>query len=230
MKLVTRMTAAIVVAALAMSVSVAGAFTLRAPQVAFATATLQGNLTAWDGAITAATDQINAQTFSTGITGNTDFTLLLKTAGGVEIGCYNTSWVVGPPALYSLFPPAAVAGWSAACHFTAGGVLLATLYDQNFVIQGSVGYAGVDRNHFGFYIQGPNGLWYSQDGRNGPSPQVLTYAGTQAGGNYGEWFECFEDHAYTPAATFTGCVVVLESVQPTPTRSGSWGALKASYR
>jgi len=230
MKLVTRMTVAFVVAALAFSATVAGAFTLRAPQIVFSSVALQGNLTAWDGAINANTDQLNGQAFSTGVTGNTDFTLVLKNAGGTEIGVYNTLDAV--PALNQLFPPAAVAGWSVACHFTATGVLQATQFDQNFVNQGTVGYTGVDRTHFGFYISGPNGTWYSQDGRNlGGKAQVLTYAGTQAGGNFGEWFECFEASAYNSAtSTFTGSVVVLQSVQPVPARAGTWGALKASYR
>jgi hypothetical protein len=227
------MTAIFAVAVLAFSASVAGAFSLRAPQVAFVTAPLQGNLTAWDGFITAGTDQIDAQTFTTGISGNADFTMLLRTAAGAgaEIGVYNTSWVIGAPALYALFPPAAVAGWSAACHFTAGGSLTATLYDAAFVQQGTVSYSGVDRTHLGFYISGPGGLWYSQDGRNGPKPQILTYAGTQAGHNFGEWFECFEANPYAAASSnFTSAVLVLESVQPTPTRAGTWGALKAAYR
>ena len=233
MKLVTRMTAIFAVAVLAFSASVAGAFSLRAPQVAFVTAPLQGNLTAWDGFITAATDQIDAQSFTTGITGNTDFTLLLRSASanGDDIGVYNTSWVVGPPALYQLFPPAATNGWSVACHFTAGGVLQATLYDGSFVQQGTVSYSGVDRNHFGFYIHGAGGLWYSQDGRNGNKPQILTYAGTQSGHNFGDWFECMEPNAYAAGtSTFNGAVVVLQSVQPVPVRAGTWGALKASYR
>ena len=232
MKLATRMTAVFVVGALALSASVAGAFSLRSPQITFPTAALQAYLTTYDGAITAATDQINAQTWSTGITGNTDFTLILKTATGTEIGAFNTSWVIGSPALYQIFPPAATNGYSAACHWAPGGNLEVTLFDASFTNLGMVSYSGVDRNHFGFYINGPNGLWYSQDGRN-PSnhAQVLTYAGTQVGGNYGEWFECFEDHSYNSAtSTYTAAICVLESVQPTPTRAGTWGALKATYR
>jgi len=196
MKLVTRKTAVLAVAALALSATVAGAFTLRAPQVAFSSSALQGYLTAYDGGINVTTDQLDAQAFSTNISGNTDFTLMLKNANGTAIGVYNAS-AVGSPTLYQLFPSAAVADYSVACHFTTSGVLQVALFDNSFNYLGTTTYTGVDRTNFGFYIQGPNGTWYSQDGRNGPNPQVLTFAGT--GINYGDWWECFEDARTTPA-------------------------------
>jgi hypothetical protein len=221
------MTAALVVAALAMSVTAASAFSLRAPQIAFSSSSLQGYLTANDGGINVLTDQQDAQAFSTGITGNTDFTLTLKTASGASLGVYNT--LAASPTLYQLFPSAAVADYSVFCHFSTGGTLQASLFDEFHTFLGTTTYTGVDRTHFGFYIQSANGTWYSQDGRNGPNPQVLTYQGT--GINSGDWWECFEDAPYNAAtSTFTGCVLVLQSVAPVPAHSTSWGALKSNYR
>ena len=228
MTLATRTTGILVLAALAMSATAAGAFSLRAPQIVFAYGPLQGYLTANDGGINVATDQLDAQAFSTGVTGNTDFTLTLKNAAGASLGVYNT--LAGPsPTLYQLFPSAAAADWSVTCHFTASGLLQVALYDNNFTYLGTTTYTGVDRTHFGFYISSPGGLWYSQDGRNGPRPQILTYAGT--GINYGDWWECFEDLAYNSGSShFTGAVVLLQSVSPVPAHTNSWGALKATYR
>ena len=240
---VTRITAVLAIAALALTASAAGAFTLRSPQVVFASSTLQGDLTAWDGGIIAATQQLDAQAFSTGLTGNTDFTLLLKSSPNAAIGVYNVLGGATPP-LYQLFAPATPVDYYVSCHFASGGNLAVTLFDNNGVAQGTTNFTGVDRTNFGFYIStasvppsAPAGVnspvytWYSQDSRNGGSAQALTYQGTD-GVNTGEWFECFEANPYSPASMFTSAVLVLQSVNPlpTPTRQGSWGALKASYR
>ncbi len=233
MRLATRTAAAIVIAALGFSAAAANAFTLRNPQIVFNSVMLQGYLSAWDGGINANTDQLNAQTFSTGITGNTDFTLMLKNgnAVGTSVGIYNGS-AVGTPTLYQLFPSAATSGYYVACHFDVTGSLTVSLFDNNSVYLGQVTYLGVDRSNFGFYITGPNGTKYSQDSRNGGLPQALTYAGT--GINVGDYFECLEPGTFDPNyfGAFTGSILVLQSVTPTPvaTRTNSWGALKAAYR
>ncbi len=230
MKLVTRMAVACMAVALC-AATAANAFTLRSPQVAFNSFMLQGYLTAWDGGINAATDQLNAQFFTTGISGNTDFTLFLKNANGSSVGVYNAA-TVGTPPLFELFPAAATAGYSVACHFTVTGDLSVALYDNNFNYLGTVTYNGVDRTNFGFYIMNAvtGAVRYSQDARNGGLPQVLTYAGT--GINYGEFFECFEVTPFDPNqfGEFTSSICVLQSVAPTPTRGKTWGGLKATYR
>jgi hypothetical protein len=224
--------AVLVVGAALAFASAANAFTLRSPQVTFNTFQLQGYLSAWDGGINASTDQVDAQAFSTGITGNTDFTLLLKNATGTSVGVYTST--AASPVLRQIFPPGAANEWYAACHFRNTGELDVTLFDNNGVSQGSTTYpaGAVDRNNFGFYITGSCGTWYSQDYRNSNNPQVLTYAGT--GANTGEWFECFQACPYDPYTygEYTGSVVVLESVnpKPVPVAQKSWGSLKASYR
>lgn len=213
---------------IALTASTAGAFSLRAPQVGFNNSTLQGYLDSVDGGINTTTDQVNAQVFSTGFTGNTDFTLVLKTASGAAIGVYNST-ASGTPTLFQLFPSAAVAGYSVYCHFDASGALAVHLYDDVGAPLGTTNYSGVDRNHFGFYLTNGSTTYYGQDGRNGGNAHVLTYAGT--GYNYGDWFECFESSAYNSgSSTFTGAIVLLQSVAPTPTRTESWGSLKNRYR
>jgi hypothetical protein len=217
--------------ALAASVSAAGAFTLRSPQVAFANGSLQAYLNANDGGINTATDQLDAQVWASSVSGNATFTLMIELAGNAgsnSIGVYNSTDPPAPP-LFQIFPGAATAGWFATCHFGPGGSLAVLLYDQNAVFQGQTNYAGVNRSSFGFYLMGPGGTFYSQDARNGGAPQMLTYLGT--GNNFGDWWECFEDLPYGPTVSdFDDAVVLLQSVAPTPNNVTTWGHLKKLYR
>jgi len=217
------------IAAVTFSVSTSQAFSLRVPQITFGSPLLQAILNSRDGGIHVLTDQLDAQAFTTNFTGTTDFYIAIQTSAGNEIGVYDGA-AVGAPTLYQIFPPAAVQGWYAACHFDASGGLFVALYDQTNTFQGSTSYVGVTRTNFGFYISGGCGTFYSQDVRNpGNHAQVLTYLGT--GTNFGDWFECFESCPYSPtASTFTSDILVLQSVAPTPTKAHTWGALKSSYR
>ncbi len=228
--------------------STANATSLRSPQVGFASADLQSFLNAADGGINTLTDQIDGQTFSTSFSGNTDFTMVLRqSASGSQnsIGVYNTLDPASPPALFQLFPSAATAGWSAFCHWSPSGGLAVNLYDNSFppLLQGTTIYSGVDRAHFSFYLSNAGSpgsagslrllsvgaTYYSQDSRNGNNPQVLTYRGT--GANASDWWECFEDAPYNaPTSIFTGVVLELQSVVPTPVVGSTWGRLKATYR
>jgi hypothetical protein len=216
----------------ALTVSSASAFSLRLPQVIFQHPPLQGYLNLVDPGINVATDQLDAQTWAVSVTGNTDFTLTLENGAGTvsNIGVYNGNDPNPLPVLFQVFPAPAVAGWYAALHFSAVS-LTVSLFDQNNVFQGQTVYPGVNRNNFGFYIQGPTGLWFSQDFRNPPPaghPQVLTYQSNLTPGDY---WECFEAPPYDPShSTFDGVVLNLQSVRPTPARSTSWGKLKTQYR
>jgi hypothetical protein len=218
-------------ALLVMTVSVAAAFGPRVPQVAFNNASLQAYLNANDGGINTLTDQVDGQVWTASISGNATFTLMIELTGAAaanSIGIYNTGGPPAPP-LYQVFPGAATAGWFATAHF-GGGNLVVTLFDNNSIIQGQAFYAGVNANAFGFYIQGPGGTFYSQDGRNpGSNAQILTYLGT--GQNFGDWWECFEDTQYaTGDKDFEDAVLLLQSVVPTPTDASTWGKLKSLYR
>jgi hypothetical protein len=180
------------------------------------------------------TDQLDAQVWTSSISGNATFTLMIELAGNAAsnaIGIYNTAGPPNPP-LFQVFPGAASAGWFATAHF-AGGNLTVTLFDNNSIIQGQSFYAGVNANGFGFYLQDPlsGTTYYSQDGRNaGGVAQILTYAGT--GQNFGDWWECFEDLQVGAGSDqdYDDAVLLLQSVVPTPTHSNTWGALKALYR
>lgn len=217
--------------ALMVSATVAHAFPLRAPQVAFPNASLQGYLNGVGESINTLTDQVDSQTFLTSVSGNTSFTLMIELAGNApfnSIGVYNGNDPAGFPTLFQVFPGGASAGWFASAHF-AFGSLVVTLFDQNSVIQGQVGYGGVNAANFGFYIQGPAGIHYSQDYRNAGFAHVLTYAGT--GQNTGDWWECFEDAPWVDnTVDFDDAVLLLQSVVPTRNQSQTWGAIKRLYK
>lgn len=219
-----------VVAALVLSASTASAaFNLRSPQVGIGGGSLQGYLNGVGESINVTTDQLDAQVWTSSISGNSTFTLMIELAGNAasnNIGIYNTNGGPVPP-LFQVFPGAAGAGWFATAHFGSGNMVV-TLFDNNSLIVGQTFYAGVNANGFGFYLQGPGGLFYSEDARNiGGAAKMLTFAGT--GQNYGDWWACFEDLVASDN-DFDDAVLLLQSVVPTPAAARTWGAVKALYR
>lgn len=223
----------LVAAAVALAVSPAdAAFPLRVPQVTVnpGDGSLQSYFNGVGESITVATDQLDAQTWSTTISGNSTLTLMLEIAGlatSNSIGVYNGN-AVGAPVLYQVFPGAATPGWYATAHFGLGGSLVVSLFDQNAVYQGQTSYAGVDKDNFGFYIQNGTGTYYSQDYRNGGFAHVLTFAGT--GVNFGSWWQCFEDLPNTGTDwDFNDAVLFVESINPVPAAQSSWGRIKSLY-
>lgn len=220
------------VAATTMVATAHAAFPLRVPQVTVnpGDGAIQAYFNGVGESINVATDQLDAQTWSTTISGNSTLTLMLEIAGYAAsntIGVYNGN-ASGTPALFQVFPGAATAGWSATAHFGTTGNLVVSLFDQNAAYQGQTSYLGVDKNNFGFYIQNGTGTYYSQDARNSGVAHVLTFAGT--GMNAGSWWQCFED---LPNATtdfdFNDAIVFVESVNPVPTTNSSWGRIKGLY-
>lgn len=220
---------AAVAIALATIVSTGQAFSLRTPQVAFASSTLQGIMTSVGESTNAATDQLDAQVWSTSLSGNTVFTIYLKANPNSDaIGVYNA--LMPAPVLYQVFPAAASTDWFATCSFKSTGVLNVYLYDNTGAPQGFTQYTGVDRAHFGFYLTHGLQTYYSQDYRNpGGNPQMLTYNGTNA--SAGEFWQCFEDQPYNmTSSTMTNVILLLESVIPVPATTKTWGSLKQTYR
>ncbi len=219
----------VAVAAILLFASSAGAFNQRNPQVPFCNGSLQAYLNANDGGINTATDQLDAQVWSTSVSGNATFTLMIELAGFAasnDIGVYNAN---NPAPLFLVFPGAASAGWYATAHFGAGGSLIVSLFDNNGNFMGNTAYGGANKNAFGFYLQGPGGTFYSQDALNGGSPQVLTYAGT--GQNFGDWWECFEDlPAGSGCPDYDDAVLLIQSVSPVPVNSVTWGHVKSLYK
>jgi hypothetical protein len=215
--------------------SAAGAYTLRSPQVPLQTGwdgiSLQSYLNGVGETLNTLTQQLDLQTWQGGALGAPTFTLVMEIAGYAgqnSIGIYNAGQVT--PSTFLVFPGAADPGWYAVCTFSSGGHLAVDLYDDANVLQGTTNYVGVDRNNFGFYLQGPGGTFYSQDYRNpGGSPQVLTYQGT---GQYaGRWWECFEDLPYASSdIDFQDSILLLQAIEPTPALGSSWGQLKSLYR
>ncbi len=208
------------------------AFPLRSPQVTVnpGDGAIQSYFNGVGESINVATDQLDAQTWSTTVSGNSTLTLMLEIAGlanSNSIGVYNGN-AVGSPTLYQVFPGAATQGWYATAHFGLGGSLVVSLFDQNAVYQGQTAYAGVDKDNFGFYIQNGTGTYYSQDARNSGFAHVLTFAGT--GVNFGSWWQCFEDLPNnTTDWDFNDAIVFVESINPVPAAQSSWGRIKSLY-
>jgi len=202
------------------------------PQVAVGGGSLQGYLNGVGESINVNTDQNAVQTWLTTVSNNATFTLMIELAGNAPsnaIGIYNGG-AVAPP-LYQVFPGAASAGWFATCSFRNAPVrVVVNLFDDTATFQGQNTYLGADASNFGYYLQGPGGLFYTQDARNaGGDPQALTYAGT--GNNSGQWWLCFEDLPFAGSDhDFEDAILFLESVNPTPVTKTTWGALKVRFR
>jgi hypothetical protein len=230
---VTTFISALALIALAGTASAA----LRVPQVPVLGGSLQGYLNSVGESINVNTDQQDVQRWTSTVSGNSTFTLQVElTAGNAPangIGLYNASGPVLPD-LYLVFPGAATAGWFAVASFRTGPTrLVVNLFDNTATFQGQVIYLNgpPDRNDFGFYLQGPSGLFFTQDSRNpGGNAQALTYAGT--GINSGNWWLCWEDTDRSAGADddFEDAVLFLESVNPTPVSKTTWGNLKARFR
>jgi hypothetical protein len=207
---------------------------LRSPQVAISGDCLQGLLNSKGESINVATDQQDAQTWATTISNNSTFTLMMElsaNAAGNTIGLYNGSAAVPP--LYLMFPGAATTGWFATASFRSAPTrVVVNLFDNNANFVGSTTYlAGPpDASNFGFYIQGPGtgGVpLFTQDARNpGGLAYGLAFAGT--GLNSGSWWLALEDQI--GERDFCDELIFLESVNPTPVTTTTWGALRARFR
>jgi hypothetical protein len=224
----TRLLPSLAAAVLALVATNAHAFPLRSPQVVFNSGPLQAYLNIVDPGINVLTDQLDAQVWATGATGNVDITLTLKSpaGGGNESGIYNAANAV--PNLCPVFPVASIAGWYSTLHFAGGSVGVST-FDQNSVFLGTVNFPGVNPNAFAWYTKGLCGTWYSQDFRN-PNPQMLAYESPAVPDDYWLcWNACGNDPAAN-IATFADVVLNVQSVHPTPTTPTTWGQLKGRYR
>jgi hypothetical protein len=204
----------------------------RVPQIAFQGASLQSYLTGIGEGTNVTADQMDGQTWTTSISGNTLFTLMIElaaNAGSNSLGVYNIDDVAAIPTLYQVFPGGAAAGWYAVASFQTSGRLVVSLFDQASNYQGQVVYTGVNSQRFAFYIQGPGGIFYSEDSRNAGLANSLVFAG--GGRNLGDWWLCFEDQAYNSSVSdFDDAVLLLQSVVPTPAGHTTWGGLKRLYR
>ena len=210
----------------------AGPFPSRSPQVSLQGAALQSYLDGLGESINVASDQLDASVWASAVSGNTLFTLMIEVAAFSNqnsMGVYNSDDLNPAPAMFQVFPAAAAAGWYAVASFQTSGRLVVSLFDDQSSYQGQTVYTGVNAQKFSFYLSGPGGTFFTQDARNGGNAQALVYSGT--GNNTGDWWMCFEEQPYDAATSdFNDAVLLLQSVVPTPTRSTSWGELKALYR
>jgi hypothetical protein len=226
-RLVTIFVSMLMLAVFAASASAA----LRAPQVAVSGGSLQGYLNGVGESINVLTDQVDVQRWASTVSNNSTFTIQVELAGNANsnaIGIYNAS-LVAPP-LYQVFPGAATDGWFAVASFRTAPVrVIVSLFDNTAAFVAQNTYLGADRNDFGFYLQGPGGLFYTQDSRNAGVPQAITFAGT--GINTGSWWLCIEDlgPANGQDNDFEDAVLFLESVNPTPVSKTTWGQLKKQF-
>jgi len=226
-------TVAVAAMTLGVNASADGAFPLRSPQIPFCSGPLQAYFTGVGQNINVTTDQLDAQIWTSSLSGNSSFTFMLKQTPGevFSIGVYNVDDPPNPP-LFQVFPANAGPGWFAMASFT-GGSLIVNLFNNLYQWQGQTTYPGVSATRFGFYLQGGAGTFYSQDVRNGGNAQVLAYGGT--GRNWGDWWVCFEDRPYQNPdpgcmSDYDDAVLEVQSASPVPAHGQSWGRLKSLYR
>jgi hypothetical protein len=204
----------------------------RVPQVAVAGGSLQGYLNSVGESINVLTDQLDIQRWQSTVSSNSTFSLQIELAGNAAnnfIGIYNAGDVA--PALDTVFPGAAGAGWFAVVSWRTAPVrAIVNLQDDNGNHISTNTFLGADKSDFGFYLQGPGGTFYTQDARNtGGDPQAVTFAGT--GINSGSWWLAFEDTPFAGSDhDFDDAVLFLESVNPTPVAKTTWGSVKARFR
>jgi hypothetical protein len=232
-RVATRITGSIVSLALAASLATTAFAALRSPQVPVLGGSLQAYLNSKGEAINVNTDQNDVQTWSTTPSNNSAFTLMIELSASAAANTYGIYNGANPaPPLYLVFPGAASAGWFATASFRNAPVrVVVNLFDNNGLFVAGNTYLGADASNFGYYLSGPNGLFYSQDARNpGGLAQMLTYAGT--GSNSGSWWLCMEDQSLAAGSDqdFDDAVLFLESVNPTPVHTTSWGQVKARFR
>lgn len=205
---------------------------LRAPQVPVLGGTLQGYLTSVGESINVLTDQDATQSWAHTTSATTAFTIQVENSINANLNSfsiYNSN--AGVPSLFLLLPGSALPQAFATGTFLAGNILRVNRFDDNGILTSTQNFAGIDPTGFSFAIQGPNGTFYTQDARNpGGNAQALTFPGT--GANAGTWWLCFEESSIAAGSDrdFDDCVMLMESVNPTPVSSTSWGQVKRRFR
>lgn len=226
-------TATILVALLiASSVATQASAALRAPQVPVIGGGLQAYLISVGETINVLTDQDATQTWSHSISGTTTYTIQFQSSPNASIqqfGLYNASAVI-PPLFFLMSGAVGPLGFSTAT-FKPGNILVVNRFDALANLLSTTTFGGVDPTNFGFYLTTNAGTVFTQDGRNpGALARGLTFQGT--GANAGTWWLCWDEPLVGAPGDqdFDDLVVMLESVNPTPVNSTSWGQLKARFR
>jgi hypothetical protein len=205
---------------------------LRAPQVPIIGGGLQAYLISVGESINVNTDQDATQVWSHTVSGTTTYTIQLQSSPNAvvqQFGLYNASAVI-PPLFFLMSGSVGPLGFCTAT-FKPGNILVVNRFDSLGNFLSTTTFGGVDPNAFGFYLAVPAGIVFTQDGRNpGGAARAVTFQGT--GANAGTWWLAWDEPlAGAPGdSDFDDLVVLLESVNPTPVSSTSWGQLKSRFR
>lgn len=209
---------------------------LRSPQVTVLGSVLQDYLASLGESINVRTDQVDRQRWGSPIPSKPTFTLQVEIGpkpAGVSIGLYNAGDAV--PAPYTLFPPESDARWFAVASFrTLPTRVVINLFDANAALISTTIYLGANKDDFGFYLSGPDGVFHTQDARNpGGQAQWLVYAGT--GINAGNWWLAGEATSIAGGSSdqgFDDVVVFMEvsSCACSDVQRASWATLKSRFR
>jgi hypothetical protein len=205
---------------------------LRVPQVPVISGGLQAYLTSVGETINVNTDQDATQSWSHTVSGTTTYTIQFQgspSPSTQQFGLYNASAVI-PPLFFLMSGSVGPLGFSTAT-FMPGNILVVNRFDALGNALSSTTFGGVDGSNFGFYLSTPAGTVFTQDSRNpGGLARAITFRGT--GKNTGAWWLCWDElsAAGPPDQDYDDLVVLMESVNPTPVTTTSWGQLKARFR
>lgn len=175
---------------------------------------------AGDSHINVDTDQVGMdQVWSVSASGGSVSTILIELAGFASSNNFGIYDSFDKTKKVQLFGGSSVAGDQALLSITATG-----LVKINFASTGVV----FDGNHFGYYLDGPGGTFYSQDGLNADGhDHMVAYQGNnldaiQAPGlapglfSSNEYILGWEDLNGGGDFDFDDFVAIVESVTPTP--------------
>jgi hypothetical protein len=205
---------------------------LRSPQVPVVGAGLQAYFTGIGESINVLTDQDATESWTHTVSGTTTYTIELQNSANAAIqqfGLYNASAVI-PPLFFLMSGSVGPLGFSTAT-FKPGNIVVVNRFDALGNFLSTTTFGGVDPSNFGFYLSVPAGTVFTQDSRNpGGLARAITFQGT--GANLGTWWLCWDEpQAGAPGdQDFDDLVVLMESVNPLPVNTTTWGSLKARFR
>ena len=204
---------------------------LRSPQIPVLGGSLQSYLNSVGESINVNTAQVAIGIWAHTTSATTAFTLQLESspnAAANNFGIYNGSDAA--PALNLLIPAVITPQGFTTGTFQPGNKLVVNRFDALANLVTFQTFLNVDPTGFGFWLSGPNGTFYTQDFRNpGGKAQAVSFQGT--GANAGTWWLCFEENSLAAGSDqdFDDCVILMESVNPTPVSTTTWGQLKARF-